>query len=404
MTSFPAPSASGSLRPETGSMLRRCRLLIAGAGTVFIAAQSASCGGSPNDGIPHPVPEALAELARSATATVRSDTTPPAALGSRATAWAELRRSILDARPGPVMGAFQQHGEESAFDVLGGLINVALGAHGETHVLDAMNGRVVVFDSIGRVSRAFGRIGDGPLEFRTARDLWILGDTTFVAQAGLIKVITRTANGYRLDRQIRVQSDLTSLCVRGGSAFGSARRQPSAVVREYDLDVENERRAFGTGYVHGWEYAQQRLSVGLVACPLKRSPARVVYGHELLPVLDGYGASGERIWSSIVLNYVQGYRLETPAGSLVSPQRPLDMLMALNAASGFVLASYSRTEVDGMISTRTYLLDDRTGEGGLVEATEAPNREIVAIAADRYVTYVQGDYPRLQLWHLVEPQ
>jgi len=356
------------------------------------------CGRGDDGSTRHPLPEALRDIRRGATSVLSSDTLPPATMHKvDAGRWTDMRKRILAARPGPILGAFGGEG----LDVLGDLVNVTLDDAGRTYVLDSMNGRVVVFDADGRAVSAFGRVGDGPMEFRAPRDLVANRDTIIVAQTGLLKVFVRTDREYLLQSQVRLGGSLNSLCFSKGRVFGSVRRQPEGVVAEYGLAASNRRQSFGMGYTVGWQYAQQTLSTGFVACG--DNLGFVVYGHERLPALDAYAFDGRRVWSAIIADYQQGYWTETRDGWMVSPRPPRESLTSLVMTSAdFVIASYYREDQDGNVTTRVYLLDARTGAGGLLEQTDRGDREILAISSERYVTYVRGTYPRLRIWHVEE--
>jgi hypothetical protein len=67
-------------------------------------------------------------------------------------------------------------------DVFGSVAGVAFDRSGNLLVLDALNGRVVLFDTAGRYSRDFGSLGSGPGEFRRANALAITSDGSIVVR------------------------------------------------------------------------------------------------------------------------------------------------------------------------------------------------------------------------------
>jgi hypothetical protein len=59
---------------------------------------------------------------------------------------------------------------------LGSVTGVAFDGMERLYVLDAVNARVMVFDSVGRVVRGFGRTGGGPAEFRSPTGIAVARD------------------------------------------------------------------------------------------------------------------------------------------------------------------------------------------------------------------------------------
>lgn len=65
-------------------------------------------------------------------------------------------------------------------EVFGSVTAVAFDARENLYVLDGVNDRVVVFDSLGRVLRTIGRRGGGPGEFQTPHAMTVLADGRLV--------------------------------------------------------------------------------------------------------------------------------------------------------------------------------------------------------------------------------
>ncbi|MYA32283.1 MAG: hypothetical protein F4164_12380 [Gemmatimonadales bacterium] len=362
----------------------------------FLAATVAGCGDSRR--VHHPLPEAIAELEREATTVILPDTVPPPTMNAeKAARWIAMRRAILAARPGATIGTLDRDGPE----LLGSILRVKLAHDGEILILDSMNGRVVAFGSDGTTKTWFGRLGDGPMELRTARDLERYGDSLFVAQSGLLKIYGRTHRGYEWRGEMPLPVEINSICVLASGIFGITLGAPATAVRRLSVFGENDL-AFGRGYTHGWEFAQRRLSTGLGTCV--GTPARIIHGFEELPALRAYSPSGVIQWSATFKDYWQGYWIETPGrASLQSPMPPHEILMGLDVIGrGFVVATYLRVDQRGEFMTRAYLLDAETGEGGLVEETTRPDRQIMAAGRHQYVTYIRGLYPRFRIWHMDE--
>ncbi|WP_428277567.1 6-bladed beta-propeller [Candidatus Palauibacter sp.] len=369
----------------------------------YLALLSLAVTGCSSDGTTstvHPLQKELRNLEAGATAIIRPDTAPPAEMNEEAASrWRLTRRAILDARPGPVLGSFDEDGPA----VFATHVAVTLGSGGRTHVLDAMSGRVVEFDSAGRFMSEFGRVGDGPMEFRTPRDIDAWGDSLLVTQDGRVKVFHRSASEYVPRDHLPVQIPLYSICPLDGNVFASVQRQPNAPLARYDLQTLTPARSFGRGYPSGPDLVRARLSLGPVACV--EDPARVVHGYQYLPGLNAYTPQGDQAWSAFLSDYMEGKWTYTAAGWLETPIGAKETLTNLvTTSSGFVVASYFRADESARRTSRVYLVDASTGHGALIEETDAPDREIMAIAEDRYVTYVIGPYPRLRIWYMDDPE
>jgi len=347
----------------------------------------------------HPDPQAVRDMEANATASIRPDTMPPTAMDEQtASRWRAVRRAILDARPGPVLGTPDDDGPT----VFGGRVAATLDDDGRLHVLDGLNGRVVEFDSHGRFVSEFGRTGDGPMEFRNPRDIDARDEMLFITQDGGVKAV-RWSNGEYLPMELfRMTTPLLAICLLDGSMFGNLPRRPNAPLQRYDYHTQRSESSFGRGFASGPDPVRVRFSSGPVACVGESN--RLVHGMRHLPTVTGYTPQGDVVWSAHVANHVQGEWKYTADGWLETPVGAVEVLTNLAAApSGFTVASYDRVDESGKRTSRVYLLDSRTGHGALLEETDKPDREIMVLREDLYVTYVIGLYPRLRLWYMDDP-
>lgn len=366
---------------------------VCGRSPIWIAVLLAGCAGDGRGGVDHPLATAVDEFERRATVVIGGDTIPSKSMNEAASVrWTTMRRRIMNARPGVVMGDLEGGGA----GVLGGGLRVALGRADRVFVLDRRTGRVVIFDWSGEAVESFGGIGDGPRQFRWPEALAVVGDSLFVAQAGGVKVFVRGAEGYEWDGQLPIDVSPRSLCVDGDAMIVNAAREPVGTIRRYGPDG-SEEIAFGGGYMFGSEGTRRALSQGFVACG--GQPTMVAYGHQDLPIVEGFAGAGKPMWSVFLEDYVQGYWREM-GNSRGAPIPPMEVLSnVIVSEAGYVLVSYDRQRRRGQVVARTYLLDARTGEGGLLEEDE-DGRRILAVGDTTYVTNVPGSYPRLQLWHM----
>ena len=362
---------------------------------VIAALATQACSEGSGNAVSHPLPNALADLRRSATATVESDTTPPTNMDpiSRSR-WMQMRRSVVTAQPGLVLGVLDSTGPEA----LGAWNEVVVGANGTVFVLDVMSDRVVVFGEDGSVDEYFGRPGAGPMEFAQARDLDVVGDSLLVVDANGIKVFERGETGYARNGQIRMARSVGSLCTVGQYAIVGTERTPRESIEAYSLVTGQHVESFGDGYHYGSESAQRSMSWSLLGCV----DQRVIQGHTYLPLIVAYAVNGRRLWSTAITDYIQGYKIERASG-ISSPRPPRETLVrVVGSDAGYVFATYSRRPVAERRVLRTYLLDAKTGKGALLEETSAEvgPGTIVAVGRDRYIRDVPGLYPRLQIWHM----
>jgi len=134
----------------------------------------------------HPDPQAVRDMEANATASIRPDTMPPTAMDEQtASRWRAVRRAILDARPGPVLGTPDDDGPT----VFGGRVAATLDGDVEVHGLACLSGSVVECVSTGRLGSEFGGTGDGPMEFRAPRDRDARDEMLVSPQGGGVKAV-----------------------------------------------------------------------------------------------------------------------------------------------------------------------------------------------------------------------
>lgn len=78
---------------------------------------------------------------------------------------------VLRVRPQPLFSVGAEDGRD--WEVFGNVTSVAFDSRENLYVLDGMNARVVVFDSVGRFVRVVGRRGGGPGEIQGALGIMI---------------------------------------------------------------------------------------------------------------------------------------------------------------------------------------------------------------------------------------
>lgn len=318
--------------------------------------------------------------------------------------WAMLRDAIVEARPGPVLGA-DGDGTPIRFRRI---VDVELDGNGNVYVLDSFGTypgrrRIVVFDSTG------ARVGDvdvgerRPGDEGEPRQLALLnGDRLMVARhGGQVSLFSQTADGFEPDRDgADAGGRLDDICAAGGRVFVAGRDQRRAVLA-LPLAPGQQRESFGDTYDYGSAVARQALSVGMLAC--LEDPVRVVFAFRAVPRLDAYTETGTPIWTAGVADYAQGWFVEEtgpyPAVSAPENYPRENLARLLPISTDFLLAAYTRSQSveEEVVETRTYLMDAETGRGSLV-SDRLPL--IGAIRGDTYVTVRQDGGSTLQLWRM----
>ncbi|WP_419161749.1 hypothetical protein [Candidatus Palauibacter sp.] len=352
-----------------------------------------------DEGVRHPVREAMPDPAGPMLA---HDTLPPAALNSEAAArWAAVRRAILDARPGAVIGTLEGGGSS----MFGAVTDVKIDERGQIYVLDRLNSAITVFDSVGTVLAGFGGEGEGPLEFRLPIVLGLLEDGTLVVEelGGALKRFEREEDGFAFLARTPIGGLARAMCVVGNRIFAeSGFGLYEGLLAEYAADgPEEPLRSFGDEYSYGSEMTRMQMNQGSLAC--LANPARVAFGFRAQPRLDLYSAEGDYIWTAGVADYVQGWTVEDTRDDgrpvVTTGGFPSEWLVGLSAASDdYIVAVYRRQMSETAEAVpRAYLIDAATGWGALIGTMEG---RVAAIGRGLYVTVLDGLYPRLRVWHM----
>ncbi len=110
------------------------------------------------------------------------------------------------------IGAVEGNGR----DVFSSVTGVAVDKSGSVYVLDHIGQEIRVFDSTGTFKFAFGRLGEGPAEFKSARGLkWSPEGTLWVLDGGNRRLSEFNASG-KLIESFRMNSIMRSFFWQGG--------------------------------------------------------------------------------------------------------------------------------------------------------------------------------------------
>ena len=300
-------------------------------------------------------------------------------------AWVAAKRSLLSAKP-----VFRIGLEERGPELFGYVPKADFAPNGNLVVLDEDAQEIRIFDPQGRFVEQFGGLGDGPMELRRAKDFHLFPDGRIavpLGEYGDIKIFERSGAGWELSEIVDARS--RSLCgMDDGRWFSAAYASAdgSTIINELGGTV----RSFGSGYRYDKWYIRRALSGGSVAC-LDKSD-RIVYGFEVLPLVQGYATDGSLQWTAAVLEgYLQLRVTESkgPGGSVAYSEGTLldhDRLMSVFAVGegDHVLLDYSRVLPDQKkIFQRYYLIDAASGAGAYLGDHALP--VLVSVQPDGYV-------------------
>ena len=353
---------------------------------LFCALMLVGCdmGIIPADAIMHPTPE---NLPPPGGPLIRADTVI-AGLASeeRELEWAGMRRALLDAR------TVVEIGEQSATgpELFGVIADVARDEDGSTYVLDRTVGEIRVFDTSGGFVTSFGGQGEGPDELRSAWRLAVLSDRRVVVgdHGGPAKIFGPSSSGYELVGPLLGDSpslalQVDDMCSAGDRVFIHSRNLvnpngDSLVIHEVSPDGGGVLGSFAEAYKSEFARDRSMRSLGALAC--SHEPASIVYGLYYFPIVKAYVSDGTHLWTALIEDHVQAPVYQNnPSEPTVHPiGAPSEYTHSIHAMpSGFLVLQtvlYETVEKGEdwedwewqVVRRRTYLIDQYTGEGGLV--------------------------------------
>lgn len=330
----------------------------------------------------------------------------------RAADWAAARRAILDAEVVTSIGA-----AASGPDVLGIVGDAAVDEDGNVYIQENTTDELLVFSASGDLLHRTGGTGDGPEEFRGIRRFVRLPEGRLVVahDGGAAKVLEPGDQGYRyagllLEDQTREIPAIIDMCALGDRLFlhatnlGSADRDTHRIVREVSADERRFTAAFADGYRSEFEWDRQRRSNGTIACA--DGPATLVWGSYYFPIVKAYRPDNTLLWTALIEEFEQSLIYQNNARSrsvapIGSSQEYLTGVHALRP--GFIVlqaAHRGRPVPDQGLSSmptlrlRTYLIDQETGNGGVV-GDDLP--WIAWIGDSSFITVSSYPYPKVEV-------
>ena len=325
----------------------------------------------------------------------------------RAAQWSAARRALLDATPVTSVGTLDGIGP----DLLGTVAGAASDADGNVYILDSAADEVLVFDAMGEFLHRVGGKGEGPEEFQHVEDLVRLPDGRLVvgqwgAQA---KVLQPGPDGYTFagplvqDRTTEALA-IIDMCVLGDRLFvhSSNLALDALVIHEVSTEDGAVERSFADAYLARFASDRSDRSYGRIACG---KPATIVWGFYYFPIVRAFRPDNTLLWAALIEDFTQGPVYQnSPSSPTVNPRgSPTEYIVAVHALPpGFVVLQTALYESRGtgedrawqVVRWRTYLLDQETGNGGLV-SDSLPR--IAWIGDSTYVAAWSFPYPRVEV-------
>ncbi len=336
-----------------------------------------------------PPPDAIA---------LTDDTVPPSLSGGPLERWLNARERLTGARTVARFGS-----EEEGPELFGEVRDARVDQDGRLVVLDYQARSVRFFGPGGDYLHGFGEYGEGPMEWKTAYGLELLGPNRLAVFVGgrRAKVFVHEAGEWQLDSIVGLPVSMNDNCALGDRLFlhGFLARPADEHTLFYEISALGSPNIVrhGRGYQDDFFMVRAGLSEGGIACV----PAldQVVFAFQMLPSVRSYsGASGELLWTAYVENYIQQEIHVDPAKGAMKffhglPNDYLATVLAMR--SGHVVLQYQRYgEMSDLKAVRTYLLDPATGRGSLISEDLPP---IESFYEGGYVASFEDPHPRLEV-------
>jgi hypothetical protein len=312
-------------------------------------------------------------------------------------------RRLSQARQVTAFGAL----EGAPSEVFGYVEDVVAGEDGSLYVLDSRYNNVRVHDTSGGQLGSFGGPGGGPAEFRSPETLRrdARGRVMVADRNNQIKIFEPKDRSWALTGTIVLRLSPEDFCLLGGELLVQGIAHEGFI---HAYSPQGARlRSFGQAYVTPNWLVRNQLSDGPIAC--SEETGTVVTMLKYLPVIYGYSAAGELLWTSQLEDF-RPIRIveELDAGGRPAvrfqPDGAHDLAESLQPApGGLVIVQTARLTPESIKERkeyhelRTYVVSARTGEGVYV-GSHLPR--ISAVTATRVLAAANDPFPQVRVLEL----
>ena len=389
----------------TNSRRTKCFPLVTLLLPAIAFATSCRQGIVPASAVMHPTEE---NLPPAGSPLIRADTVIEGlSTPKRAAEWSVARRALLDATAVTSVGTLEGTGP----DLLGSISAAASDADGNVYILDGIAEEVLIFDAAGEFLHRVGGKGEGPEEFLNVRDFVRLPDGRLVVgqSGGPAKVLEPGPEGYAFagplvrDRATETLA-IIDMCAVQDRLFvhSSNLARDALVIHEVSTEDGTILSSFAEAYRATFESDRTDRSYGRIACG---EPETIVWGFYYFPIVRAFRPDNTLVWAALIEDFAQGLVYQnSPTSPTVHPRSsPTEYIVAAHALPrGFVVLQTIMYEHRGTgedrswetVRRRTYLVDQETGNGGLV-SDSLPR--IAWIGDSTYVAAWSFPYPRVEV-------
>ena len=326
------------------------------------------------------------------------DSVPPGLAGEPLERWLDARERLRGARTIARIGS-----EEEGPQLFGDIRDARVDQEGRLVVLDYQARSVRFFGPGGDYLHGFGEYGEGPMEWKTAYGLELLGPSRLAVFVGgrRAKVFVHGTGEWQLDSIVNLPVSVDDNCAFEDRLFlqGVIGRPPDEHALFYEMSDLGSPDAvpYGRGYQDGFFMVRDGISEGQIACV----PAlnQVVFAFQFLSSVRSYSAgSGGVLWSAYVENYIQPEIQANPATGSIRYYHglPNDYLATVLAMpSGHVALQYQRYGEMSDLRGRPHLSAGPRHRPGFVDWRGSASDPIVLRGRIRRL--VRRPYPRLEM-------
>ena len=288
--------------------------------------------------------------------------------------------------------------EGEPYEMFGSITDVATDGLGTIFIMDAEYQEVRLFDLSGNRLGTLGRRGEGPGEFRSAREIAVSRNNVFVVDRNRAQVFSREGPDFVFKRTIQlVGMGLSGSCAMNDHLYHVGYTSAAGpVIHKIGTDGDLVT-LFGEPYAAAIEHVRLELTwQAKLACNQKHGiVARI---SNSIPVLIAYTEDGQVVWRTGLADFnpLAIMEMQSEHGStVVMDYQPIageGFLHTLFSVGGdhFYLGYYRKGEQPAEFSNHLFKVDTRTGEGTYLGVGSAS-----AVIGDHVILSHEYPYPRV---------